>query len=81
MNISMVYISVSIVVLAFVGLLVFLAGRRRDEKRITPLASLAFGFVRAGIVFGDDRVIGYGLMGMGVILAVVDIVNRSRQGR
>jgi hypothetical protein len=44
------------------------------------LASLAFGFVVAGIVFGNDnRLIGYGLMGIGVLLAVLDIFrNRNK---
>lgn len=81
MNISLIYIAVSIGVLAVIGLLVYLSGRAGNEKRITPLASLAFGFVLAGIVFGEDRVVGYGLMGIGVLLAVIDIVNRSRRRR
>ena len=38
----------------------------------------AFAFVLAGIIFGEERIVGYGLMGVGVVLAIVDIVNRSR---
>lgn len=71
------YIVVSIIVLAVVALLVFFATAKR-ENRLTPLAGLAFGFVLAGILFGEDRFIGYGLMGIGVILAIVDIVKRSK---
>jgi hypothetical protein len=76
--VSQIFIVLSIVVLAAIAVLVFLVGRGRRETRLTPLASLAFGFVLAGIIFGDDRLIGYSLLGIGVILAVVDIIRRSR---
>ena len=78
MGASSIYIAVSVAVLAVVALLVFFIRRGAGENRLTLLASLAFAFVVAGILFGDDRLIGYGLMGIGLILAVVDIVNRSR---
>jgi hypothetical protein len=71
------YVVVSVVAIAVIAVLVFLTGRRREQNRLTPLAGLAFAFVVAGIIFGEERIIGYGLMGVGVILAVVDIVNRS----
>ena len=79
MNLSQVFIAVSIVVLAIVALLVFVVRKNGEEKRLTPLASLAFGFVLAGILFGDNRFIGYGLMGVGVLLAVIDIFNKSKR--
>ena len=78
MNTSQVFIALSIAVLAIVALLVFFIGKRRKENRLTPLAGLAFGFVLAGILFGNDRLIGYSLLGIGVILAVIDIFNRSK---
>ena len=78
MNTSQIYIVVSIVVLAIIAILVFVVLRNRKEKRLTPLAGLAFGFVLAGILFGEDRLIGYSLLGVGVILAVFDIFNRSK---
>jgi hypothetical protein len=78
MNTSQIYIAVSIVVLAVVALLVFFVSKKRKENRLTPLAGFAWGFVLAGIFFGDDRLIGYGLLGVGVLLAVIDMFNRSR---
>jgi hypothetical protein len=78
MTMSLAFIIVSIVVLAVIAVLVFLVRGKRAQNRITPLAGVAFAFVLAGILFGEDRLIGYGLMGIGVILAVVDILNRSR---
>ena len=79
MNTSPPYIAVAIAVLLIVVLLVFFARRNKSVKRLTPLASLAFAFVIAGAVFGDDRFIGYGLMGIGVLLAVVDIFVSMRK--
>ena len=79
MNTSPVYVAVFIAVLAVVALLVSVVSRRRRANRLTPLASLAFGFIVAGILFVDSRLIGYSLLGVGVILAVVDIFNRARR--
>ena len=78
MDMSQIFIAVSIAVLGAIAVLVFFVGKGRRENRLTPLASLAFAFVLAGILFGDDRLIGYSLMGIGVILAVVDMFRRSR---
>ena len=75
---SLAYVAVSIAVLAMVAVLVFFVGRNTGQNRLTPLAGLAFGFSLAGILFGEDRLVGYGLMGIGVILAIVDIFRRSR---
>lgn len=77
MNASQIWIAISIVVLAFIAMLVFGVRKNRKENRLTPLAGLAFGFVLAGIFYGDNRFIGYGLMWVGVILAVIDIFKRS----
>jgi hypothetical protein len=77
MQTSQVYIAVSIVVLAIVGLLVFFMGKSR-VNRLTPLAGIAFGFVLAGILFGESRLVGYSLLGIGVILAIIDIIQRSK---
>lgn len=79
MNISQIFIVVSIVALAVIALLVFFLRKNERQNRLSPLASLAFGFTLAGIIFSDNRLIGYGLMGIGVLLAVVDIFNRSKR--
>jgi len=79
MNLSQMYIAVAIVVLMILALLVFVFSKNRKVTRLTPLASLAFGFILAGILFGDNRSIGYSLMGIGALLAIVDIFrNRNK---
>jgi hypothetical protein len=80
MNISQLYIFISIAVLLIIAVLVFFIARNQKEKKLTPLAGLAFGFVLAGIVFGEDRIIGYSLMGVGVILSVIEMIRRLRSG-
>ncbi len=79
MNASPIYIAIALAALAVIALLVFLAGKNRRENKLTPLASIAFAFVLAGILFADNRLIGYGLIGIGILLAVVDIFNKSRK--
>jgi len=79
MNSSQIYIAISIVVLAIIALLVFFLNKNKKDKKFTPLAGLAFGFILAGIVFGDDRLIGYSLIGVGVILAIIDIFKKLKR--
>lgn len=74
MSASGIYILIAIVVLLVVAVLAFVLGHREPHARLTPLAGLAFGFVVAGILFGENQLVGYGLMGIGVILAVVDMI-------
>jgi hypothetical protein len=78
MNIAQIYIAVSIVVLAITALLVFFVSKNKKDKKLTSLAGLAFGFILAGIIFGENRLIGYSLMGVGVILAIIDIVKKLK---
>ncbi|MDD5726337.1 MAG: hypothetical protein PHC53_02900 [Patescibacteria group bacterium] len=74
MNPSQIYIAISIIVLALIALLTFLVNKPQKGNKLTPLVGLAFAFIVAGIVFGDDRLIGYGLIGVGVILSIIDMI-------
>jgi len=79
MNASQIYILLSIVVLLIITLLVFFLARSNKEKALTPLTILAFGFIMTGLLFGNDRIFNYSMMGIGVSLAVVDIVRKIRE--
>jgi RsiW-degrading membrane proteinase PrsW (M82 family) len=78
MNMQTANILIAIVALAIVALLVFVVKGKRQEKTLSPLAGLAFGFILAGILFTSERLISYGLMGIGVALAVVDMFVSKR---
>ena len=79
MESSQIYILISIGVLLAIFLVFFFLRKNKKQKRMTPLASLAFAFVIAGIVFGDNRVIGYSLIGTGVLLAIIDAVRKMKK--
>jgi hypothetical protein len=52
------------------------------RKEIDSITGLAFGLILIGLFFtGPDRFIGYGLMGAGAILAIVDAVLKARKAR
>lgn len=79
MGASSAYILISILVLLIIGAVIFFVRKDRKGKRLTPLAGLSLAFVVAGIVFGDDRIIGYSLMGIGVVLAIIDILKKLKK--
>ena len=78
MSTSQIYILISIITLAIIAVVVILR-RKKEQKPLSTLAALAFSLVLAGIFFGDDRLIGYSLLGAGVILAFIDIVQKSKK--
>jgi hypothetical protein len=75
MNIIQIY--VAIVVLAIAALLVFFAKAKSQATRLIPLAGLALVFVHAGVVFGENRFIGYGWMVVSVVVAIIEIPRKS----
>ena len=76
MNTSQIYISIGIVVLLIIGAVVFFLRKYKTGQPLSTLASLALMFVLAGIIFGDDRVLGYSLIGIGVAMAIFDIIQK-----
>lgn len=74
MDASQGYILISIVVLALIACLVFFMNKGKSTKRLTPLAGLAFALVLAGLMFGENRLLGFGLLAGGIVLAVVDMI-------
>jgi hypothetical protein len=72
------YIVISIASLLLLVILAIVTVRSGRPNRITPLAGLAFALILAGILFGQDRFLGYGLIALGVVLAFLDIWNKSR---
>jgi len=78
MDASQIYILVSILALAAIIFILFLTIGKK-HKKISTLTYLAFMFIIAGIIFGDSKYIGYSLMGVGVALAIVDIILKERK--
>lgn len=78
---SRIYMAIGIILLAIIALLSALISGKSDRKKLSPLAAISFGFVLAGICFGEKRIFGYGLIGTGIVLAVIDIILKSRQNK
>lgn len=81
MEIAQVNILFVLASLAIIVLILLLFSQKDKKKRLTPLAGLAFCFIVAGVVFGGDKMLGYGLFGTGIILAIVDIIIKTRTNR
>lgn len=74
MNVSSFYILIAIIVLSVITGFIFLIKPADQSRKLSPLAGLSFAFVIAGILFGEERWLGYGLMGIGIFLAAIDII-------
>lgn len=74
-----IYIIIAIGALAVIAALLIFTKKIRPEAKLSPLAGLAFAFVIAGIIFGETRLVGYGLMGIGVAIALIDIVKKFKK--
>jgi len=76
---SQIYILISIIALLIVAIVLFFVRGKKRRKPISLLGGLGLMFVLAGIIFGDGDAIGYGLIGFGVLLAVIDIVVKLKK--
>jgi lysylphosphatidylglycerol synthetase-like protein (DUF2156 family) len=72
-----VWISISMVALVVIVVLLLIA-RGRQYQQPSNLAILGISLVVLGIIFSDDRRIGYSLIGVGVLLSVIDAIRNRR---
>jgi len=67
-----IYIGISIA--AFIAIIAVLFLNRRKSHQISTLTMLGLTVIVLGIIFGDNRWVGYPLIGAGVLLAIIDAV-------
>jgi len=79
MNASQIYIPIALGSLLVIAILYTLVSRRARASQLSPLAGLSFGLILAGLLFGDRQTFGYTLIGLGVLLAIVDMVYKLRR--
>ncbi len=53
-----------------------LRSRRKGFKEADALQTLSITLVVLGIIFGDDHLIGYSFIGVGVLLSIISVVSR-----
>jgi asparagine N-glycosylation enzyme membrane subunit Stt3 len=73
-----VWIAISIIALVVIVVLLLIA-REKQYKKPSNLAVLGMSLVVLGIIFGDDRLIGYSFIGVGVFLSVIDAIRNRKQ--
>ena len=72
------WIAISIIALVVIVVLLLIA-RGRQYRKPSNLAILGVSLVVLGIIFGDDRLIGYSFIGVGVLLSVIDAIRNRKQ--
>jgi len=78
MSASQIYIILAVAVFVIVAMFIFFVAESNKEEAFTPVTILAFGFILTGILHSSNRLFGYSLMGIGVILAIVDMVRKLK---
>ncbi len=79
MDASQIYILISAFVFLAIAVIFFLLVKKKP-KQLSRLAAVAFAFVILGGFFSENRWVGYTLMGVGVAIAIIDIVvNKAKK--
>jgi len=78
MNPSQFYIIV-VIIIFLILFMVFCVTASPKNKRLSPLATLAFILILIGLLFEGNRLIGYGLIGVAIILSVADIFRKPKE--
>jgi hypothetical protein len=70
---------ISIIALVFIVALLPIS-RRKGKQLINPsnLLILGMSFMVPGIIFGDERLIGYSFTGVGSLLSVIDAIRNRK---
>ena len=72
------WIAISIIALVVIVVLLLIA-RGKQYRKPSNLYILGMSLVGLGIIFGDDRLIGYSFIGVGVLLSVIDAIRHRKQ--
>ncbi len=73
MNNVIIYTALTLTALFSIVVLVYLNWDRGPVKSYSLLPGVAIGFVLAGLFTGGDRLVSYSFMGIGVLIALLDL--------
>jgi hypothetical protein len=76
---SLPYVALSIVILGIVAILAVFISRKKKKAILSKLSAFSFFLIVAGIFWGENRFVGYGLIGIGIIFAVIDMVRKIKK--
>jgi len=68
------YIFIAILALAVIAMFATIIKKKLPGATLSPLTGIAFALVVAGVVFGQDHTVGYGLIGAGVGLSIFELI-------
>jgi hypothetical protein len=75
-------LGIDISIIALVVIVALLLISRRKGKQLlnqSNLIILGMSFMVPGIIFGDERLIGYSVTGVGFLLSVIDAIRNRKQ--
>jgi hypothetical protein len=72
-----IWIAISIIALVVIVVLLLIA-RGRQYQQPSNLAIVGICLVVLGIIFGDNRLIGYSFIAVGVLLSVMEAIRNRR---
>lgn len=76
---SQIYIIIAIIVLLIIGLIIFFIRKDKKQKPLTKLTILAFVFILLGILFTDNQWFSYSMFGIGIVIAIIDIIMKIKK--
>lgn len=79
MESSQVYVLIAILALALIAVVVVFVRGKKPGTKMTGLSQFAFLFIFAGILFSENQFLGYGLMTIGGVLALIDIIKKFKK--
>ncbi|MEM5774389.1 MAG: hypothetical protein AAGU05_05250 [Anaerolineaceae bacterium] len=80
MNSLVVYTALTLTALFSIVILVYLNWVKGPVKSYSLLPGIAIGFVLAGLFTGGERLVSYGFMGIGVLIALLNL-RQKRPGK
>jgi hypothetical protein len=76
MNHLWLIISIAIVVILLATF--FLVRKRKQTSQRNPLLILGIALIALGILFGEDRLVGYSFIGVGVLLSIISAIKNKK---
>jgi hypothetical protein len=72
-------IAIAAGVISIAIVIAFVTSKKKQAIQDNALLPLEIAFVVLGIVFGDDRLVGYSFIGVGVLLSIIGAVRGFRK--
>ena len=72
-------IAIAVGIISIAIAIAFLERKKKQAFQDDALLTLGITLVVLGIIVGDDRLVGYSFIGVGVLLSIISAVRRLRK--